>query len=345
MFSFLKKRKLILLFIFFAVIGFFAYQKFAPNNKNIKIDKATVTKGPLEEKLTVAGKIDANEKVSLRFQTGGQLSWVGVKEGDYVKKYQVVASLDQRILQKTIEKYLNDYMTTRWNFEQTQDNYSVFGRAIIDVPGLSLADRRQLDLSQFGLNKSVLDVEIQDLTKKYANLWTPIEGIITTVVYPYSGVNVSPLVDAYTVINPNTVFFSVNAEQTDVTKLYVGMPGEIVLDPYPDKKIVGTIANISFTPDTTETGTVYTVKFTFNEPNTNYAYRVGMTGDASFVTKRKDDVLYIPSKFIKEENSKKFVYTDPKKTIQFKKYVDVGIETDTDSEITSGLQMNDVVFN
>ncbi|HPA35669.1 MAG TPA: biotin/lipoyl-binding protein, partial [Chitinophagales bacterium] len=46
-----------------------------------------------------------------------------VKEGDLVKKGQAIASLDQRELKKRLEKELNDYMTVRWDFEQTHEDY------------------------------------------------------------------------------------------------------------------------------------------------------------------------------------------------------------------------------
>ena len=76
----------------------------------------TVEKGPLQVVLSSSGTVMAENKADLTFQTGGRLSWVGVKKGDRVRKWQGIASLDQRTVQKNLEKELNDYLKTRWDF-------------------------------------------------------------------------------------------------------------------------------------------------------------------------------------------------------------------------------------
>ena len=90
----------ILLVILIIAFGFGGYNYFFASKTNIKTDTARVKRGNLEEKLTISGTVEAEEKVTLRFQTSGRLNWVGVKEGDYVKKYQSVASLDQKEVKK-----------------------------------------------------------------------------------------------------------------------------------------------------------------------------------------------------------------------------------------------------
>ena len=73
--------------------------------KSVKEVVHTVKKETIKQTLTITGKLDAKEKVMLRFQNSGLLSWVGVKEGDAVTKYQAIAGLDQQELQKTLQKY------------------------------------------------------------------------------------------------------------------------------------------------------------------------------------------------------------------------------------------------
>ncbi len=92
----------------FLVGAFLTYQRYTASQVK-KVEIAIVKRGDLKQELTVSGQIQASEHVILRFQTSGQLTWVGVKEGDYVKKYQTVAALDQRELQKNLTKYLETY--------------------------------------------------------------------------------------------------------------------------------------------------------------------------------------------------------------------------------------------
>lgn len=337
MFNFIKKRwKLLLIVLLVASLTFVAFNNFYAG-KAKKIETAHVKRGTLEEKLTISGTIDAEEKATLRFQTSGRLTWIGVKEGDYVKKYQSIASLDQREVRKTLDKYLNTYMSERADFDQaTKDEYK--DQVISD------AIKRTLNKAQYDLSSAVLDVELKNLSVEFANLWTPIEGIVTKVGAPYAGVNITPATAEFEIVNPNTVYFSANADQTEVVSLTSGLAGDLTLDPYPDATLSGSIKNISFTPKTGETGTVYNVKFIFSDDNSGYKYRLGMGGDLTFVTKKKEDVLYLPNKFVKSENGKKYV-----KVIRDGKdekiFVETGMETDNNIEISAGLNADEIVHD
>lgn len=315
-------------FLVVGAVGFLVYQKiFASPAKPVT---ATVKRGDLKEELTISGQIDAEEKAVLRFQTSGYLSWVGVKEGDSVKKFQTLASLDQRALQKTLQKYLAAYKKDRNAFDQDKDTYK--DQVITDTI------KRTIENAQADLNSSVLDVEMQSIANKYAALWTPIPGIVTHLESPNAGVNVTPAQSEIDVVNPKTVYMAALADQTEVTGLLEGQSGKLVLDAYPDKTLLGMIRDIAFIPKTGETGTVYTVKFYFDDDNQNFQYRLGMTGDLTFVTGEAKGALYLPNKFIKTTGGKKYVNGKTKKV-----YVETGLETDTDTEIKNGLSEGEIV--
>lgn len=331
----LIKKRWYLIIALIAVVGFLFYRV----NINSSIDKKKTTyqvkRQTLTESLSLSGKIDAEEKATLRFQTSGRLSWVGVKVGDYVKKYQGVAALDQREVKKTLDKYLNDYLKTRWDFEQTKDNYkdSIITTAIARI----------LEKSQYDLNKSVLDVEIKNLSVEFSNLWTPIDGIVTSVEAPYAGVNVIPTQAEIEVVNPKTIYFSATADQNDVVKLKTDLAGNIILDAYPNQEFSGQIRQISFAPKEGETGTVYEVKIFFDQDNTDYRYRLEMTGDANFVVRKKENVLAIPTNLAKTENGKKYVLKQEggnKKKI----YIKEGEEIGDFLEVKEGLVEGDTIL-
>ncbi len=331
-----KRIRLVTIIALIVFLGVFGYYNFYHRENTKKRDTFIVKKGDLKEELIISGTIEAEEKVTLRFKTSGRISWIGVKEGDYVKKYQSIASLDQRELRKQLQKELNDYLNERWDFDQTKDENK--SKLLTD------SVKRVLEKAQFDLNNAVLDVEIQNLALEYASLWTPIEGIVTRVTSPYAGVYVSPTQAEFDIVNPATVYFSATADQTEVTKLYQGLVGNLVLDAYPDETLTGNIKNISFAPKSGETGTVYTVKFVFPSENASYKYRLGMAGDLSFVTREKKDVLYVPIKFIKEEKGKKYV--EIKKDNKMEKlFVSVGMETDNEVEVVKGLTEGTIIYN
>jgi RND family efflux transporter MFP subunit len=337
-------KKIIIILLVLGILGFGAYTYYKTKIANAATlaegeTTYTVEKTTLKNTLTLSGKIDADEKVTLAFKAGGRLTWLGAKEGDYVKKGQGIASLDQRELQKSLESQLNTYMITRWDFDQTkQDNK--------DAPYRDgdVGDRmkRIIDKAQFGLNNSVINVELQTLAREYSYLSTPIEGVVTHMSVTQPGIIVTPA-NTFEIINPATIYFSASADQTEVPNLMVGQTAQIVLDPYVDEKMLATVKSIAFTPKTGESGTVYEIKMLFITDNVNLKYRLGMTGDAEFTTRQKSNVIAIPIQYIKTENGKKNVtkLVDGKRV---KVEVKIGEEGDSSVEIKSGLKAGDVLI-
>lgn len=329
------KKKIYYLLFALPILSLLFYSQVKSQTKSAEESFYTVKKQTLKDELSMSGTIDADEKVTLRFQTSGRLSWVGVKTGDYVKKYQAIASLDVRDVKAALQKKLNTFMKTRWDLDQQREDYE--DKAITD------AMKRVLSAAQYDLNSSIIDVELQDLAMEYASLITPIEGIVTEIGSPYAGVNITAAQAEFTVINPKTIYFSLKAEQTDVTNLKKGMKAEIILDAYPDKTMEGEIADISFSPIAGETTTTYIVKVKMSESNSDFKYRVGMTGDATFVLSQKPNIISIPTTMIKTERDKKYVFKlDNNKKV--KTYIKTGDELNGDTEVLSGLKNGDVIY-
>jgi len=304
----------------------------------------TVKRKDLIETLSLSGQIDAGEKANLQFQTSGLLSWVGVKEGDYVKKYQVVASLDKQQLQNQMSQLLNTYMTNRWTFEQGQaDNLNWQTDGMTDAARDTV--KRTVQKNQFSLNNAVLDVEAKNLAMKFANLWTPIEGIVTSIDTPNSGVNITPVSANFMVINPKSIYFSATADQTEVPSFKDGMAGKIVLDSFPDKEIDASISGIGFVPKAGETGTVYELKINLlNIGDITDSLKIGMTGDANFILKQIPQVLTVPEAYLKKMDGK-FYVTKMINGVLTKVEVVEGDTIEGDVEIKEGLNENDVIYN
>jgi len=337
MVNFLKSKKWLILFLILIVGGVLFFLK--KNNQDKIKNELVVSKKNLKEELTLSGKIAAEEKVTLRFQTSGRLSWVGVHEGDYVKKYQVIASLDQRDLKNRLQKYLNTYVKQRLSFEQTKDDY---WQKQYDLSE-SIRDKakRLLEQNQYDLDNTVLDVEYQNLSLEYANLWTPIEGIVTRVTAPYAGVNITPSQAEFEIINPKTLYFSATADQTEVVSLKEGQRGKIILDAYPDEGINGEIYWIGFSPKPGETGTVYElkIKFDFKKP-----LKLEMSGDINFITKERKAVIAIPQTYIKTDKRGDYVNI-LKNGRLIKRYIKKGEEIEGQIIIKSGLNEGEIIYD
>lgn len=336
--SLIKKHKiLIVALVIVVVIGGLYYRNKKATEAAKLIKSAKVERGWLRETMILSGEIKAKQSTALNFQTSGRLAGLKVKEGDIVEKGQLVAFLDQRDLKKRLAKDLNDYKTTRWDFDQTVDNAK--------DTAVTTAMQRVIDKSQFALDNSVLDVELQTISIEFANLFSPIQGLVVSTGDYQPGMNISALDEIIEIVNPDSLYFEVTADQTEVTKINEQMKGVLTLDSYTDEKIPGVITHIDFSPKTNESGTVYGVELEFtNSSNQNLRYRLGMTGDVEFILKIQENALNIPSEFIKNDANGDYVNVLRNNTKE-KQYITTGLETETSTEIVKGLNEGDVVYD
>jgi RND family efflux transporter MFP subunit len=334
------KKTIILGIIAVILIGGVFYWQRSRARKN-EVETAQIQKGTVKEELILSGEIQADEHVTLQFAASGLLNWVGVKEGDIVRKNQAIASLDSRQLKKNLEKYLNTYGKTRNTFEQTHDDNRNWELAT------NAEERERLGRivanSQLDLDSAVLDVELQDLALKFSTLTTPIAGIVTHVSNPFAGVNIIATQAKFEVVNPQTIFFSVVADQTEVTQIKEGEAVVVILDSFSEKTHVGRVKQVAYTPKEDDVSTVYEIKVEFeNLDFSESAIRIGMTGDARFTLKQKDNALYVPTKFVNSDDQGKYLNLGKKNN---KVYIETGLEGEDVIEIIGEIQEGATVYD
>ncbi len=298
-----------------------------------------VTTQNLKSTLSISGTVQAEEKVLLQFQTSGKLSWVGVKEGDSVQKYQAIAGLDQRDLQKNLQKKLYDFTSSRWTVDQWRDDNK---SAATGDTNIYLSDRltRLAQQGQFSLDKTILDVELSQLTIELATLVTPIGGIVTHVDQPYAGVNITPAGARFEIVNPDSLYLRGFVDQQDVIKLRENSRAEIIFDAIPDKNYVGKLVYIAFSPESSDENS-YVIKIKLPHSLLSKV-RLGMGAEISINTLQKNGVLAVPLEAIEEQGTKKYIFIQTKNG-EVKKQITTGLETDEFVEVKKGLKKNDVV--
>lgn len=337
--SWLKKHKLLISFFIFLIILGIIYLPPKINAYLVgpEIDYKTVLpqKGSLTQTVDVSGEVKAENQATLKFQTSGKLAWVGVKKGDQVKKGQVLATLDKRELEKKLQKEIYDYLSERWDFEQTHDDYNTQGLPL-EKSILSDAAKRILEKSQFDLNQTVLDLEIAALANELAVLTTPIAGIVTQVDSPLAGVNITPATANFVVTDPTKMYFETDIDEADISKIQIGQKVLVVLDAFPDEEFESQVLSLDFAAVATKGGgTAFPAKISLPQ-NENLKFKIGLNGDAQIIVAEKNDLLYIPAEAIIEKDGQTFVeIIDQKKLKEIP--VETGLATDTQTEILSGL--------
>lgn len=286
----------------------------------------------LVDALEVSGVVDAKEKARLRFMLGGKLTFLGVRAGETVKKWQTLASIDRTTLQKQLQQDLNAYLKERYNDDyyivDTKDKY--WEQSVV---------RTRTD-NQLDLENEVLDVEIRDIAIRDTSLYAPFAGVVTVVPATTAGVQLLSS-EYFEIINPDTLLFRAEVDEADIPQVSEGQRAEINLDAYPDQTIATEIAYISFTSSQTANGTVFLVEMPIPNPDLSL-YRLGMNGDVSIVLERKLNVLTVPLLATRQRDGKTYVDVKDGEGVT-EREIQVGLESDEYVEVLGGVSESDQV--
>lgn len=333
----ISKRWIIAILILILIGGFLVYR--SRTSANNPLTTATVQKGSIEEVINVPGVVDADRKASLRFLAGGKVVSLPVKEGQYIKKTQAIATIDVRDLQKNLQASLNDYMRERLDFEQDKDDRR---DVVLNDEVLRLAQK-----SQLSLNNSVIAVELKDIALRNATLYSPIDGVITGLPISVAGVQVSAT-DTFEIVDPSTLIFEAEVDEIDIGRIHTGMPVRIVLDAYPDQPVESVIDYIGVKAEQSRRssgGTVFPLRIRFPISDLQFL-RLGLNGTVSLILEQREDSLLIPIEAVSMRSEKSIVMIrDPKnsqKTIE--REVKLGIEGEDQVEVLEGLSVGDEVI-
>lgn len=331
---FLYQKKWIVLALL-VLTGVGIYWRARAQNKDDEIKTIQPTRQTLVNDLSVSGTIDAYEKAQMRFPTYSKLAWVGVNEGDSVRKWQALASVDTSTLRKQLAQDLNDFNKEFRDHDQTLDDYGYY-----DAPNIDKEMRRILEKAQFDLDNAVIDVEIRDLAIKLSTISSPIGGIVTRVDQKFPGVTVAPT-DLIEVVNPATLYFSAVVDEEDISAVNEGQPAQLTLDAFADTILDTTVERIDFTPSTSEGGgTGYKVRFKL--PPEASRYRLGMNGTVDITLASVSDVLTIPSEALIIRDNVYYVdiLRDGKKE---RVEIATGMDTGDLVEVTGGIDETSLV--
>ena len=334
-FARILRRKKLLIALAVGVVIFFVARGFITRRN--QVETTQVKKGDVTEELVLSGQITADEYTQLAFGTSGKISWVGVKEGDEVKKGYALAKLDTTNLNADYQRALQDLNSAEASLGVVYDTVKGHDK---DETLSQKEDRTVAEATKNKAYEAVIKTR-QDLQN--ATLTAPFSGIVTYVANPFSGVNTLASQTQMELVNPETIYFDVSADQSEVTELSLGQKVKIVLDSYPDEQFEAKVSFISYTPKADEVGTVYKIKVKFEGVELDAGkFRIGMGGDAGFILTKKDDVLYIPPKFLNSDPNGKYVN---KAKSNNKVYVETGIESEDRVEIISGVDEGDVLYD
>ncbi len=331
----LKRKKLIIVISIVAIVGFIFLRVRAA--KKDEAETTEIKRGTVTEELILSGEIQADEHAELPFLSSGELDWIGISEGEEVKRGQVLARLDTANLYASYESAISDLRSAQATLDRVYDEVKGHEE---DETFEQKEDRTTAEVAR---DKAYRALTIAQKNLANATLRAPFDGIVSAITNPFSGIGTIYTQSQIEVVNPETIYFEVSADQTEVIDLAVGQKARIVLDSFIDQEFDGEVKFISYTPIAGEVGAVYKVKVGFSIDQFDVKrLRIGMTGDAKFILSEKSDVLYLPPQFVNSNTKGKFVNLRRKNN---RVYIDVGLEGEERVEVEGEIKEGDEVFD
>jgi len=262
--------------------------------------------------------------------------------------------------QSRYDKAENALSEAAYNLEQAKLNAEIvvenaqamvaLKKAALDSAKAMLALKqspaRDVDLAPLLANISQAEIALKIAKNKYedSQLKAPIDGVVS-FIYGSVGENVSlseTALAAFLSLQADQLIVEANVPETDIIKVNKGDDVAMTIDAFDfTEKFDGSVIYIDPAETIIQGVIYYEIKTAFDLEDERL--KSGMTANLEIITDQKENVLTIPARAIKYEDSIRYVEVlnngTPKKTI-----ITTGLESDQYVEVTSGLKQGDKII-
>jgi HlyD family secretion protein len=293
--------------------------------KPVKVVLTEVGRGTVEATVsnTRAGTVEACLRTKLSTIAGGRIEVLAVKEGDKVRKGQLLMQLwnddqqaEQRLAQAALEtarKRVVEACTVADNavreaerrrdlFKQGFISESAYDSARVEADARSAAcTTAKTDVAQ-----AQARVEVARVARGRTVLIAPFDGTVAKIVGEvgeYStpsppGVATPPAID---LIDDSCLYVEAPMDEVDAPKIAVGQPVRITLDALPKKSFPGKVKRIApYVSAVEKQARTVDIEATFDDPASAGRLLVGYSADVEIILDVRRDVVRVPTSALLE---------------------------------------------
>ncbi len=297
----------------------------AEDKDKIRTAKAEVS--DVQVRVTEVGSVEPQVKVDVKSVLSGKVVELLAREGDRVKKGQVLARVEPDVNQaRDLSQVKNAVREAEITLKQARDTYER-NRGLLNQGLLS----QQADLeseTKFSTAKANYDAALEkykivqesgvpiglanaDITQRL-NVTSPMDGVVIrrpvelgdTVTSGVSSFNAGTVL--MTVADVETMIIKAGVNEVDIGKVRLEQPVKVSLDAYPKVKFAGTIKRIAPAARLDEKVKVFDVEITIDRQGAEL--RTGMTANIDVIGEKREKVLTVPVEALFRKDDLEFVY-------------------------------------
>ncbi len=332
--------------------------------KTVKVEK--VKAKDISETVSGTGTVKPVKTVTIMSEVMGKIIKLPVKEGDFVKKGDLLCRIDDKNLRNEVARLRAELKRQKLILKQLEVDLGQTEKELnrkkrLYKSGILSKDdyekieseyqskKLKVEQQRFYLKqtKASLDKAIENLSK--TRILAPIDGKITSLKK-----EIGEQVIQGTINNPGSVIMvlsdmnklelEVDVNEVDAVLLKKGMDTDIHLDAFDNKVFKGEVKQISESAEKPvgRDVSLFKVKIDFKENNKRI--KPGMSGRAEIVVRRSKNALTIPIEtVIKDEKGKEYCFKVVN-GIAKKTFIKTGISDDFYVEVKEGLNKGDIVI-
>lgn len=310
-------RKIITYVVLVAVIagGAFAYYRYGrdksagePKFKTVKVER-----GKISSKVTATGTLSARVTVLVGSQVSGRIAELFVDYNSKVKKGDILAKLDPRLLNATLQKARAQVAQAAAAVTKAKANHEQANRAFERAKNLKaqgLMGQADYDLAETAVSSTKADIAVAqaqlssaaataseaEVNLSFTIIKSPIDGIVLSRAIDV-GQTVAASLQSPTLFTLAQDLRSIQVDtfvaEADVGKLASGMEATFSVDAYPGTRFKGTVREVRNAAQTVQN--VVTYDAVLDVPNEELKLKPGMTANVTFVWAEKDNVQKVPN--------------------------------------------------
>jgi len=350
-----KKNILIAIIIFLVVIVslFIQIQKKIGKKKikvevekEIPVEVVKVKESIIKDEVEGIGEIEPNQKVIVYSEVTGQIEKLNVKEGDYVKKGDLIAQVDYKKRKLEYENVENQLKAQELSLENIKKDYKRFENLYKEgaISEKKLDDiKTGYDVTSHQLEALKRQFEIAKIRLNDSFIYSPISGFVSEkfidegeLITESSMMRSVPIVS---IVDINKVKVKLPVSEDEIGKVKKQQYVSINLDAYPDKVFAGKVNKIY--PVADEKTRTIDVEILIENPN--YLIKPGMYCKAKIITGEKKAIVIPLDAIMKLPASGNYYCFKVKDNIAEKVYIKIGKIGENYVEVKEGLLKDDIV--
>jgi HlyD family secretion protein len=331
--------------------------------KPIPVVLTAVGRGKVESTIanTRAGEVEACLRTKLSTITGGRIEVLTVKEGDKVKKGQLLMQLwnddiqaQVRVAQaqaETARKRVVEACTLADSAEREVARQSeLYAKGFVSINAIDSA-RAAAEAKRASCQTARADVAQAEASIKLARvqrgrtvLVAPFDGTVAKIVGElgeYStpsppGVPTPPAID---LIDESCLYVKAPMDEVDAPKIVAGQPARITLDALPKQTFAGRVKRVApYVTAVEKQARTVEIEATFDQPEKVGRLLVGYSANVEIVLDARDNVLRVPTAAILEGGRVLVVGSDDKLV---ERKLKAGLSNWEWTEVVEGLSAGD----